>query len=142
MENDEWLRLPAQGQRCRVTGLYRTSLLEILNERDALTGEKSVLSIERRKEDAKRGIRLINRESLLRHLKRCAESQNGLRWGDHVRNPDHYTVQDVIGDRELFSLFLGTDYLISDEAWEIGCFSSRSGRIQALLGNGTLFKVT
>jgi hypothetical protein len=45
MDNEEWIRLPPEGQKCPVTGLARTSLSEILKERDPQTGELFVLSL-------------------------------------------------------------------------------------------------
>ena len=141
MEDNEWPRLPAEGDKCFVTGLYRSSLAEILEERNPSTGEKYVLSVERRKEGATRGIRLINKKSLLKYLERSAQAQNGLRWADHIQNPFRHTADDVVESRMLFQDFLSADAFISDDAWDVGNLSSRTQRIQALLDNGSLVRV-
>lgn len=141
MENDQWLRLPPEGEKCPVTGLYRTALAEILEDRDPLTGEKCVLSLEKRKEGASRGIRLINRQSLLDHLRRKAQAQSGLRWADRIKNPEGRTVDEVVSNRLLFQEFLSADDCIPDEDWEEnGKLATRAQRIQALLENGTLVR--
>ncbi len=66
MQDEEWIRFPDEGERCETTGLSRTSLAEILDEADPETGEKFILSMVKKKPGAKRGIRLINKQSLLR----------------------------------------------------------------------------
>lgn len=57
----EWLRLPPPRGRCRLTGLSRTSLIEL--------GERGAIKLVRvRKPGAMRGIVLVHRESLLDFL--------------------------------------------------------------------------
>lgn len=144
MEKDKksgWIRLPAEGEKCPVTGLYRTALSEILEERNPATGEKCVLSIIQRKDGASRGIRMINKQSLLDFLNRKGQAQSGLRWGEHIRNPDGYTVDEVVSNRELFQLFLSADDLLSDEDWEIGSLSTREKRVKLLVEIGTLVRI-
>tara|TARA_Y100001934_G_scaffold216010_1_gene256134 strand:- start:1302 stop:1724 length:423 start_codon:yes stop_codon:yes gene_type:complete len=57
----EFIRLPAPRTRCCLTGLSRTSLNELVES-------GAVLSVTLRKPGAKRGIKLINRFSLLEYL--------------------------------------------------------------------------
>jgi hypothetical protein len=58
----EWLRLPPPRGRCRLTGLSRTTLIEL--------GERGLIRLIRlRKRDAVRGIVLIQKKSLLNYLR-------------------------------------------------------------------------
>jgi hypothetical protein len=57
----QWLRLPPPRGRCRLTGLSRTTLIEL--------GERGLIKLIRlRKREVVRGIVLISKESLLSHL--------------------------------------------------------------------------
>jgi hypothetical protein len=57
----EWLRLPPPRGRCRLTGLSRTTLIEL--------GERGLIKLIRlRKRDATRGVVLISKKSLLSYL--------------------------------------------------------------------------
>ncbi len=59
----EWLRLPLPGDRCPLTGLSRTTLLEL--------GDRGLITLKRvRKPGAARGIVIINKQSLLNYLDR------------------------------------------------------------------------
>ena len=138
MSDEEWLRLPDEGERCAVSGLSRTSLAELLEETDSTTGEKCVASFTKKKPGATRGIRLINKKSLLQYLQKIAASQVGLQWADHITNPHGYSLEEVLKDRELFLMFIGDDNKIPDEAWEAGSLSSRQTRLAALVATGTL----
>jgi len=140
MKDEEWIRFPEEGERCETTGLSRTSLAEILDEADPETGEKLILSMVKKKPGAKRGIRLINKRSLLEYLERSAAAQNGLKWADHVANPDGYQVDEVLESRVLFELFLGPENSVSAEEWEAGGLSSRRARLVALVNTGVLIK--
>lgn len=73
-------------------------------------------------------------------MKRSAAAQNGLKWADHVVNPDRYEVDDVVESRTLFELFLGLDNHVSDDAWEAGNLSTRRDRLLALINAGILIK--
>lgn len=65
----EYIRLPKPGARCPHSGLSRTTLIE-LSVPSSRNGYKPVVeSKQLKRRNAKRGIRLINRESLLAHLK-------------------------------------------------------------------------
>lgn len=121
-------------------GLSRTSLSEILDETDPATGEKCVVSLLKMKTGAKRGLRLINKQSLLGYLQRMAATQNGLRWADRITNPHRYELDEVFGDRELFGLCLGPDNLVTDEDWAAGKLSSRRGRLMTLGAAGVLVR--
>jgi len=90
MSDTEWLRLPEEGKRCTVTGLSPSSLTELLNERDPETGELLIRSIIKKKTGAKRGIRLINKRSLLNYLDLAADNQSGLVWAPHIVNSHDY----------------------------------------------------
>jgi hypothetical protein len=59
--DSEWVRLPKPGALCPLTGLSRTSLYSLCQQ-----GE--IKSIVLRSPGAKRGIRLIKRESLLAYV--------------------------------------------------------------------------
>jgi len=64
----EWLRLPAPGNRCRFTGLSRSTLNELTIASPANGGLPPVKSVVLRKRGALRGIRLISYDSLMQHL--------------------------------------------------------------------------
>ena len=64
----EWLRLPAPGNRCRFTGLSRSTLNELTISGPANDGRPPVKSVVLRKRGALRGIRLINFDSLMQYL--------------------------------------------------------------------------
>jgi hypothetical protein len=65
----EWLRLPAPRSRCRLTQMSRTTLNEAIERGD-------VRAITVRQSGATRGIKLINRASLLAWLARLDAEQN------------------------------------------------------------------
>ena len=64
----EWLRLPAPGDRCRFTGLSRSTLNELTIPGPANDGTPPVKSVVLRKRGALRGIRLISYDSLMTYL--------------------------------------------------------------------------
>lgn len=64
----EWLRLPAPRRRCTLTNLSRTTLCELCVPCEANDFKPPVRSIVIRKKNAVRGIRLINRASLLTYF--------------------------------------------------------------------------
>ena len=66
----EWLRLPSPRARCRLTGLSRTSLNELVDR-------GVVRAVTVRQPGAQRGIKLLNRASLLAYLARLDAEQNG-----------------------------------------------------------------
>ena len=66
----EWLRLPAPRARCRLTSMSRTTLNEAIERRD-------IRAITVRQPGATRGIKLINRASLLAWLSKLDAEQNG-----------------------------------------------------------------
>ncbi len=68
----EWLRLPAPGNRCRFTGLSRSTLNELTIPGPANDGTPPVKSVVLRKRGALRGIRLISYDSLMAHLENLA----------------------------------------------------------------------
>jgi hypothetical protein len=68
----EWLRLPAPGERCRFTGLSRSTLNELTIAGPANDGVPPVKSVVLRKRGALRGIRLINYDSLMQYLAELA----------------------------------------------------------------------
>jgi hypothetical protein len=65
----EWLRLPAPRSRCRLTQMSRTTLNEAIERGD-------VRAITVRQPGATRGIKLINRASLLAWLGKLDAEQN------------------------------------------------------------------
>jgi hypothetical protein len=64
----EWLRLPVPGERCRFTGLSRSTLNELTIPGPANGGTPPVKSVVLRKRGALRGIRLISYDSLMGYL--------------------------------------------------------------------------
>ena len=58
--SEEWIRLPRPKERCPVTGLSRTSLVEILDEKDPATGELCVKQYRKERHGQQRRIRLIH----------------------------------------------------------------------------------
>ena len=69
----EWLRLPAPGDRCRYTGLSRSTLNELTIAGPANDGVPPVKSVVVRKRGALRGIRLISYDSLMHYLTDLAD---------------------------------------------------------------------
>lgn len=140
MEESEWIRLPDVGERCPITGLSRTSLAELLEETDPITGEKLIVSMVKQKKGAKRGIRMIKKQSLLDYLEREAAYQCGLKLADHIPNPERWTIEEIVGDMELFKIFAGVENEIRDERLLEGDLSTRRARIASLLANGILVR--
>lgn len=66
----EWLRLPSPRARCRLTGLSRTGLNELIEA-------KLIKAVKVRKPGAQRGVVLISRASLLNYLAKLDAEQNG-----------------------------------------------------------------
>lgn len=131
-KSPEWIRLPKPKERCCYTGLSRTSLVEILDEKDPKTGESLVKQYRKERAGKQRRIRLIHRRSLLDYLDQRAQAQN-LRWKEGVNNPLGYAVEKVISNRELFHLFIGEDNPeLTDELWEEGELAHRSNRLDLL----------
>ena len=64
----EWVRLPAPRNRCRFTGLSRSTLNELTIAGPANDGVPPVKSVVLRKRGALRGIRLISYDSLMGYL--------------------------------------------------------------------------
>jgi hypothetical protein len=70
----EWLRPPAPRGRCRLTGLSRSTLIQL--------GERGLIKLIRlRKPGARKGVVLIQKESLLAYLRsvrpECEENGEG-----------------------------------------------------------------
>ncbi|HOB97677.1 MAG TPA: hypothetical protein PKM43_02890 [Verrucomicrobiota bacterium] len=65
----EWVRLPAPRGRCRLSGLSRTGLNEAIERGD-------IRDVIIRKPGAIRGVKLINKASLLAWLQRLDAEQN------------------------------------------------------------------
>jgi hypothetical protein len=76
----EYIRLPKPYERCRLTGLSRSTLAELVVPCDANGHKPPVKSLVVRKRGATRGIRLINYDSLLDYLRKLegeSASPNG-----------------------------------------------------------------
>ena len=67
-EHPEWLRLPQPSQRCRFTGLSRSTLTELCIDGPVNGFKAPVRSVVLRKRNATRGIRLISFDSLMAYL--------------------------------------------------------------------------
>jgi hypothetical protein len=65
----EYIRLPQPGSRCALTGLTRSTLAELVAPCRANGEKPPVKSLVLKKRGATRGIRLINYDSLLDHLR-------------------------------------------------------------------------
>lgn len=66
----EFVRLPRPRSRCPLTGLSRTSMVDLLDQ-------GLVKSICLRRKGARRGIRLIVKDSLLGYLRGLANAESG-----------------------------------------------------------------
>lgn len=66
----EWLRLPQPGTRCRLSGLSRSTLNERIDAGD-------IRAVTIRQSGARRGIKLLNRRSVLAYLAKLDAEQNG-----------------------------------------------------------------
>jgi hypothetical protein len=137
---DEWIRLPKEGEKCPHTGLSRSSLNEILSETDPATGEKLVRSSVKKKEGAKRGIKLIDRQSLLDYLDKQADAQRGIRFAPHVLNPLNLSIDDVLGSQEHFNNYLDPNLSVTDHDWHRGQFETRRQRLLALMAVGAVVR--
>jgi hypothetical protein len=77
----EFLRLPPVGQRCPVTGMSRAALNGLILPSEANGCKPPVKSFCLRQRGAKTGIRLIDYQSLRRHIlahaEQSADSSNG-----------------------------------------------------------------
>ncbi|MCI0744879.1 MAG: hypothetical protein L0Y58_05675 [Verrucomicrobia subdivision 3 bacterium] len=69
-----WIRPPRANQRCPYTNLARSSILDLIKERDDRPGKPPVEARYLQKDGAKRGIWLIKLDSLLAHI----EGRKGL----------------------------------------------------------------
>jgi hypothetical protein len=70
LSESEFLRLPQPGTRCRLTGLSRSTLNELIEA-------GAIRAVTIRQPGARRGIKLLNRRSVLDYLARLDEEQNG-----------------------------------------------------------------
>lgn len=134
----EYIRLPKPGERCPVTGLSRTSLAEVIDERDPVSGERLVLQYTKKRHGKQRGIRMIQRASLLTHLEEKAKEQSKRRFAKGVPNPKGSSVEDVISDFELWCDFADSLGEATEENWKK---LSRAERIGILDGLGLLAPV-
>ncbi|ADE54188.1 conserved hypothetical protein [Coraliomargarita akajimensis DSM 45221] len=66
-----WIRLPRSGERCSHTGLSRSALNELVLKTPLNGFKPPVKSISLKRPGQKRGIRLINFESLIGYLEAC-----------------------------------------------------------------------
>lgn len=82
LQDAEYLRLPRPGQRCPMTGLSRTTLCELTLPSPDNNYKPPVRSVVIKKRNAIRGIRLINRASLLDYLRT-------LEGGGETGHPSH-----------------------------------------------------
>lgn len=138
--DDEWIRLPKPKERCPITNLSRTSLVEILDEKDPVTGEHLVKQMRKERHGKQRRIRLIHKASLLAYLDRVATRQTGFQLAPDLNNPTGETMETIIGSLEVFQLFVGVDNLIPEEEWEFGRLATRRQRIEALVAKGVFVR--
>lgn len=133
----EYIRLPKPGERCPVTGLSRTSLVELIEERDPESGEFVVLQYTKARHGKQRGIRMIHRASLLAELDKRSRGQS-LRQLKPEFNPQGYTVDQVVSTYSLWQLFVDPDREATRRDWEK---LPRSSRIKVLEDLGFLVPV-
>jgi len=69
ISHPEYIRLPSPGSRCALTGLTRSTLAELVVPCKANGEKPPVKSLVLKKRGATRGIRLINYDSLIDHLR-------------------------------------------------------------------------
>ena len=70
----EFIRLPAPRKRCPYTGLSRTTLCELVLSCPVNNYRPPVRSVLLKKRGAVRGIRLIDYDSLMKHLNDLADN--------------------------------------------------------------------
>jgi len=128
----EYIRLPKPGERCPLTGLSRTSLVEVINERDRESGEFLVLQFTKKRYGKQRGIRMINRASLLAHLDKRAREQSQRRFAKGVSNPEGYGVEDVISDFDLWCDFSDPLGEATEKSWRRLSRAERIGVLDRL----------
>ncbi len=128
----EWVRLPKPRERCPLTGLSRTSLVEVIQARDPKTGEYLVVQYTKKRHGKQRGIRMIHRASLLNHLQRQAEKESHRQWTASTNNPRGYTVNEVCGDWDLWRLFMDSEGEASCSVWEEMTRGERISRLDEL----------
>lgn len=75
----EWIRLPAPINRCRYTGLSRSTLNELVTPCEANGYNPPVQSVVLKKRGAVRGIRLVSYDSLMAYLRGLSEQENDAR---------------------------------------------------------------
>jgi len=80
----------------------RTSLVELLDERDPSTGDFLILQYTKKRHGKQRGIRMIHKASLLAFLRSRAEEQCRRKFASDVQNPDGVSVEQVCADFDLF----------------------------------------
>lgn len=73
IDSTVWIRLPRPGARCPVTGLSRSSLAELVRPCDRNGFKAPVAARLLKRRDARRGVLLISRESLLGYLSELPE---------------------------------------------------------------------
>lgn len=119
-----------------MTGLSRSTLLQIVKSEDPISGENRVKTVMHKQPGAKRGILLINRESLLAYFNEEARRQGGLRFAEHVHNPKDHSVDAVLSDIDLYRSFVSDD--VTEEAWLTGNLSTRAKRVRLMREFGLL----
>lgn len=72
---------------------------------------------------------MINRASLLAHLERRAKAQCGRHFAEGANNPEGHSVEEVISDYELWSLFVDPEGESNEKAFKK---LSREKRIEVL----------
>ncbi len=125
-------RLPKPGEKCPLTGLSRTSLVEVIDERDPQSGEFLVLQDTKKRHGKQQGIRMIHRTSLLAHFEKRAREQSRRRFAEGVNNPEGYSAEGVISDFELWCDF--TDELgeATERSWKKLSRAERIGVLDRL----------
>lgn len=82
-----WVRLPRPKQRCPITGLARSTLVEILRPGPRNDYRPPIASRVLKRKGASRGIVLINRQSLLAYIDGLPSPMGAAHQQDNVGGP-------------------------------------------------------
>jgi len=127
--SEEWIRLPKPKEKCPITGLPRSTLVDLLNTKDPKTGEYVILQFTKKRHGKQRGIRMINRASLLDYQRIQGQKQCSRQFKPAVRNPYGYTVDQVCESFDLWGMFADPEDELPESRWSE---LSRAERIQIL----------
>lgn len=97
----------------------------IVDERDPQTGNLLILQLVKKRSGKQRGIRMINKASLLAFLKTNGERQGRLQFSPDVPNPKDLSVEEACADYETFRRFAEPNATQSEEDWRTLTFAEK-----------------